>query len=169
MIYQRLSEMAAVIAVVLVALAYLAIRGWRSRAAAQSSILPELPAEFAQGENTETSDVYYVVTTVAGEPLNRIMRFGLGNRGKASATLSASGLIIDRVGEETLFLDQTSISAIGTASATIDKAVERDGLLVITWSSSKGAFDTYLRVLNKSFRELILASFSPSKPTQKGN
>ncbi|MDE2592324.1 MAG: hypothetical protein KGL41_05665 [Actinomycetales bacterium] len=167
MIYQRLTEMAAVMGLVLLALGYLAIRGWRSKAASQSKVLPELPPEFPSAGPVLSSPLYYVVTTMANEPLDRIMRFGLGNRGNAKAELSAAGLVIQRSGENTLNLSASAISAIGTASATIDKAVERDGLVVVTWGVDGTNFDTYLRVLNRDFREQLLASFKTSNPTQK--
>ena len=168
MIYQKLSEMAAVMGIVLVALAYLAIRGWRSRSASQSKLIAELPGGFEAGDAKQVSDLFYVVTTVAGAPLDRITRFGLGNRGKAKATLSAAGLILDRTGEESLFLEASAIKTVNTASATIGKAVERDGLVVVTWTYGTADFDTYLRVLNQEFRAQLLSEYAISTAKKVG-
>jgi hypothetical protein len=168
MIYEKLSEMAAVMGIVLIALAYLAIRGWRSRSAAQSKLIAQLPSGFEPAGDNKVSDLYYVVTTVSGAPLERIIRFGLGNRGKAVANLSEAGLILDRTGEEPLFLDASSIKSANTASATIGKAVERDGLVVVTWTNGTAEFDTYLRVLNQEFRVQLLNAYAISTAKKVG-
>lgn len=168
MIYQKLSEMAAVMGIVLIALAYLAIRSWRARSASQSKLIAELPSGFAPVDANKAAEIFYVVTTVAGAPLDRITRLGLGNRGKAKATLSAAGLILDRTGEESLFLEASAIKTVNTTSATIGKAVERDGLVVVTWTNGTADFDTYLRVLNQDFRAQLLSEYAISTAKKVG-
>lgn len=165
--YEKLTQMAAVMALLLAALAYLAVRGWRSRSASQSGILPELPHGFATEAEALESEVFYVVTTLANQPLERVMKHGLGNRGKAHAAFGSSGLSLQRVGEKDLFLSTNSIKSIATATATIDKAVERDGLVVITWTNGLADFDTYLRILNRDFRAAVLGAQEILSNTKK--
>ena len=56
-------------------------------------------------------------------------------------------IVIDRVGEATLAIADSSIVSVELASATLDRAVEKDGLVCLRWVSTATAFDTYLRVM----------------------
>jgi hypothetical protein len=95
------------------------------------------------------------------------MAHGLGNRGKATLRLSETGLVIERQGEKTLHLANERIFSVETATATLDRVVERDGLVVISWSTDTGKFDTYLRILNTEFREALLGAFAKAPTAQK--
>lgn len=164
---EKLVELGAVLALVLVALAYLAIRSWRGKAIAQSKFLPQLPSEFSLAGDLRETAASYVVTTFAGAPLERVMAHGLGNRGKATLRFSESGLVIERQGEKTLHLANERIYSVATATATLDRVVERDGLVVISWSTDTGKFDTYLRILNTEYREALLGAFAKAPTAQK--
>lgn len=164
---QKLVEMFGVLSLVLIALGYLAVRSWRARAIAHAKALPELPAAIEGSDSDIKAEASYVVTTFAELPLERVMAHGLGNRGKAQLRLSASGLSIHRIGEEALHLASSSIESVGTATATLDRVVEREGLVVITWSSGANRFDTFLRILNHDFREALLNAFAPRQNPQK--
>ena len=77
-------------------------------------------------------------------------------------------MILDRTGEEPLFLDASSIKSANTSSATIGKAVERDGLVVVTWTNGTAELDTYLRVLNQEFRVQLLNAYAISTAKKVG-
>lgn len=164
---QKLVELASVLALVLLALGYLAIRSWRGKAMAHAKFLPELPAPFAAAGDSISTTASYVVTTFAGTPLERLMAHGLGNRGKAVLELNDGGLVIERQGENALHLANASIVSVETATAALDRVVERDGLVVVTWSSTTNQFDTYLRILNSDFREALLRAFAKAPTAQK--
>ncbi|MDE2386480.1 MAG: hypothetical protein KGL77_02130 [Actinomycetales bacterium] len=164
---KKLVELGAVLGLVLLALAYLAIRSWRGKAIAHAKFLPELPTAFASAGDQLAAAASYVVTTFGGSPLERVMAHGLGNRGKAALYLSENGVVIERQGENALHLANASIVSVETATATLDRVVERDGLVVITWSTDTGKFDTYLRILNTEFREALISAFAKAPKAQK--
>lgn len=163
--YEKLYEVAAVLAVVLLGLGYLVLRSWRGRKVSQGKLLPSLPAAFELSNATATN-AHYVATTLHGEPLTRIVASGLAHRGLAELRYGTEGLIVDRRGEPTLFLKREAIESVGATNATIDRVVERDGLLVVTWHSGSSVFDTLLRVLNQDARNQIRSLFS-AQATQK--
>ena len=164
---QKLVEMFSVLSLVLVALGYLAVRSWRARAISHARVLPELPILLERSSSDMSADAAYVVSTFADAPLERFMAHGLGNRCKAHLRLNSAGLSIDRIGEAPLHLASSSIESVGTATATLDRVVERDGLVVVTWSSGVNRFDTYLRILNHEFRDALLNAFASRQTPQK--
>ena len=164
----QLLQMTGVLALVIAALGYLALRSWRGAIITQQRMLPALPAVPATADRTGAFECQYVVSTIAGEPLNRIKAHGLGHRGKALVSfVPADGnrltVVVDRVGEATLAIAEGSIVSVELASATLDRAVEKDGLVCVRWTSNATAFDTYLRVMNSELRERLLAVKTPTE------
>jgi hypothetical protein len=124
----------------------LMIAGWRTRRARQqdyaappviSEDLGDLVGEFA-GK--------YVATCRGGEPLERIVSHGLGFRGKATISITALGILVDRVGERALWIPFTAMRDVRRATWTIDRVVETDGLHLIEWTLGDRVVDTTLRV-----------------------
>ena len=110
---------------VIASLIYLSNRSVRK---AQESALPE-PSRPTQ--LTDGIAAFYVSTVFADSPLKRVWAWGLGGRGKALVTVEHDGVSIERQGELGLFLSRDVLTGVSRASATIDKGVEKDGLIAI--------------------------------------
>jgi len=97
----------------------------------------------------------YVSTVLASAPLDRVWAHGLGIRGKVEVSLSHGGINLDRTGEVGFLIPSQSLLAIGRASATIDKGVEMDGLLVIEWYWGDQVVLTNLRFVDFEKGKLV--------------
>ena len=136
----------------LIVLAFLAlllalmVLGWRARQRRQSAIARPLPPPESLGEIHGTFDGFYVATTVAGEPLNRIAVRGLGYRARASVTVAASGIILSLRGEPDAFIPTASLREVTRATWTIDRVVENGGLVLVAWTLGDTPVDSYFRL-----------------------
>ena len=93
------------------------------------------------------SELFYVATTIAGEPLNRVAVSGLGYRARASVTVATAGLVLAIAGEPDAFIPAEAIRAVERATWTIDRVVETGGLVCVTWMLGETPVDSYLRVV----------------------
>ncbi|MEY4981452.1 MAG: hypothetical protein RL174_790 [Actinomycetota bacterium] len=143
--------------VVFISLVALAIRVWLNRRGAQEQVL-EQPSGPFDSETLESASGFYVATTFAGEPLNRVSAFGLGHRGKADFALSAEGISIIRQGENSFAIRKADISAISLQQGTIDRVVESEGLISIVWQLGQSSVETSLRIVDKSSRTSFYAA-----------
>ena len=114
----------------------------RSKRAKQEAVYAK-PAHSEKGELVARG--LYVSTVLAASPLERIWAYGLGSRGKVEISHSNLGISFDRTGETSFLIPASAVLAVGRASATIDKGVERDGLVVIEWQLGDHALLTHLR------------------------
>src|SRR5690606_8271410 len=94
---------------------------------------------------------FYVATTVADEPLNRIAVAGLGYRARASVAVHASGVSLAIPGQAPIFIPAADIRSVQKATWTIDRAVEQGGLILIRWvlgseAADQREVDSYLRL-----------------------
>ena len=141
--------MAIVIAllVLLLALMYL---GWRARQRRQR----DLPAPLAVPATLEaalgTFNGKYVATTVAGKPLERIAVHGLGFRSAASVTLTDAGVLVQRPGNDDLWIPLAAVVERRTATWTIDRVVERGGLELVEWDLGGTPVDSYFRLVDQA-------------------
>jgi len=128
--------------VVLVGLVYL---GWRNRLKRQQDIapLPDVPEDTSAPEAAYEGQ--YVVTTTAGDWLDRLAVHGLGIRSSALLRLYPHGVLIERRGAPDLYLPGPDIKAVRTESGMVGKFVEKDGLAVITWTLGGRDVDTAFR------------------------
>jgi hypothetical protein len=101
---------------------------------------------------------YYVATVYADGPLNKFWGHGLGARGQAQFAITPNGLAISRDGEASFLIPSKAISAIGHQSATIDKAVEKDGLLLVDWTLGETKLTTVIRIVEQKVRKDFEAS-----------
>jgi hypothetical protein len=129
--------------------AYLVLRSVRRSRSKQESLLPAILPAVTDG----TFETFYVATVFAERPLDRIWAHGLGVRGKAKLGLSSEGVSVHRVGERGFFIPAASITELGSAQATIDKGVERDGLTTIVWNHGEVALQSVFRFINQKVRE----------------
>lgn len=93
----------------------------------------------------EFERVFYVATTPAGEPLERIALAGLEFRGWSSLAVFTDGVSLRVTGETPVTIPVTAIAGEGQAQLTIDKVVERDGLSILVWESTRGTLESVFR------------------------
>jgi hypothetical protein len=137
--------------------------GWRARRRRQAD-LPALDAPPASlGAALLVDDVFYVATTVAEAPTDRIAVRGLGFRSRAAVAVHPDGLVLSIAGQPDAFIPSTAITGIGRATWTIDRVVGRDGLVVVTWTLGDTAVDTYLKSDQPDALVGALTSLSPLK------
>jgi len=136
----------ALVVVVILALAFLGMwLGWRARRRRQAD-LPTLatpPADL--GEIRRREDVFYVATTRADAPLDRIAVHGLGFRARAQVTVAGSGIRLDIAGESPVFVPVADLVGVGRATWTIDRAVSNSGLVFVRFRLGSDEVDSYVR------------------------
>lgn len=118
---------------IVLALLVLALLGmawsWRRRGRAQRALLiPAVPADL-HPTGVEV-DGLLAATTFAGRPLDRVHVDGLGFRARATLRTTDRGVLVERAGGAPFL----ATGRAGTASWTLDKGVERDGLTVLGWN-----------------------------------
>lgn len=136
-----------IVVVVLILLIFTGmIFGWRARQHRQASLVRALPVPRDIGSELLSLDVFYVATTIAGEPLNRVAVSGLGYRARASITVATEGIVLSLAGEPDAFIPTAELRGVERATWTIDRVVETGGLVCVSWMLGDTAVDSYLRV-----------------------
>lgn len=154
----------AILAVVVIVLA-LAIVGWRRRVQRDSGSGGGYSTPGTLSAPTAQADALYVATTKAGQHLERLALPGLAFRGAATVTVRPEGVELAVNGESPVFVPAAVVSGIGTASVAIDRAVERDGLLRLGWTTSGGtAADSYFRVVDPAGRAQLATAIEQIVP-----
>jgi hypothetical protein len=113
-------------------------------------------------------DGLYVATTRHGEPLERLASPGLGFRSKAAIVVADAGLALEIPGQERIVLPAARLVEVAQATVAIDRVVERDGLVRVTWRTDPGSIvDTYLRAQDASAATLAdsIRPLIPTSPT----
>ncbi len=143
-----------VIALALFALfAGFAFYSWRRRITKQASLL-DAP-EFVHG-NEDGFKTFYVATTFGNRPLERIVAHGFAHRGIAYLSLGKHCLVVSRVGEKSFTVPISAISSVSGNSSVIDRAVETNGLLTISWRLGEEIVDSHFRFVNTEHRESMV-------------
>lgn len=130
----------------LVVLLTLMLLGWRSRQKKQSNIAQPDSVPASIGTTHGTFDGFYVATTAANDPLNRIAVRGLGYRARATVTVAEAGLVFALRGESDAFIPLGSLREVTRATWTIDRVVEEGGLVLIGWQLGDTPVDSYFRL-----------------------
>ena len=131
------------ILVVLIGLMWLGWRNLKRRSAGIPAPQP-IPASDA-AELLHTSGLH-VATTHAGRPLDRVVVRGLGFRAATDIRVTPAGVELRLGGGAEAFVPAESLRTVDRASWTIDRAVERGGLVVLGWTRGDTPVDTNLRV-----------------------
>ncbi|MFT4030022.1 MAG: hypothetical protein QM675_09100 [Protaetiibacter sp.] len=141
---ERLIPALVILAMIVVAFGFMAL-GWRNRRRRQSflDVVPVPPAEI--GEELAAERVLYVATTLAGQPLERVVVDGLAFRAKGEVRIARGGIVLDLAGSRPAFIPVADIIGVGLASWTIDKGVEEGGLVFVRWQLGGTGVDSYLR------------------------
>jgi hypothetical protein len=116
----------------------------------------------------ELGDVFYASTVFANSQLERVWAHGLGGRGKAKIFIDSQGVSLERTGEPSIYIPKVDLVAMGRVSATIDKGVERNGLLALTWRLGGTELVTNLRVVNPKERNKIEMAIENATGVQRG-
>ena len=141
--------------------AAIAIRAWKSRAARQSSLFLSPPEKLVtKGEPMVIANAFYVATTFANNFLERIAAHGLGARGFGQIQVFGEGVLISRVGERDLAIVGDDLLSVSYSQVAIDKAVESDGLMVLSWRAGETKLATHLRIKDLSSRDRIFRTIS---------
>ncbi len=114
-----------------------------------------LPAPSAPQSFESLFDCFYVATVFANNPLDRVWAHGLGPRGKAMIGQSRSELVISRVGEKSFVIPFDSIEHLGRGGATIDRGVEKSGLVQIGWRLGNTNLLTSLRITSNQEKNFL--------------
>ncbi len=148
----------AVCAVVLVGVMALMRRGWRRRVARQGDVppLPAIPPSLAAP--VTAAEVVYVVTTTAGDWLDRIAAGGLGVRSRAVLEVHPVGVLIERDGAPAVWIPAGQLRGARLARGIAGKFTEEGGLVVVTWAHGDRVLDTGVRALERDRHdELVVA------------
>ncbi len=122
--------------------------GWKHRAQRQSDIAapPAAPEDLGE-ELTEPLSGLYVSTTRAGSWQDRIVAHGLGRRAAAVLHLTSVGVLIERTGENEIFIPVADLEAIGSSPGIAGKVMAMpDGILLLTWNLGGTRVDSGLRL-----------------------
>ena len=145
----------ATLALVAVAFVLLTI-GWRNRLRRQSDVdpLPGVPAEL--GAPLAAADGQYVASTTAGDWLDRIAVQNLGLRTNAGLSVHPEGALFDRAGAGPVFIPAGRLTGVRLESGMAGKFVEKDGLLVLSWTLGARELDTGFRTRHAEDKTILL-------------
>jgi hypothetical protein len=136
---------AAGVLLLLVALLGLMALGWRRRRRRQAHLATPAAVPAELGDVHARDRVFYVATTSADAPLDRITVAGLGFRAHADVTVASAGVVLDIPGETPVFVPRADLVGTGEATWTIDKAVGEGGLTLLRWRLGGTELDSYFR------------------------
>ncbi len=153
-------QLMAIVIAILVLPLVLMYTGLRARKRRQKDVAAPLAAPADLGAPLGTFDGKSVATTVAGKPLERIAVHGLGFRSDASLTLTGTGLLVQRPGSDDVWIPRADVLDRRTATWTLDRVVEHDGLELVEWSLGGTAVESYFRLrapeaFEKAFQQLL--------------
>ncbi|WP_156688175.1 PH-like domain-containing protein [Mycobacterium sp. Marseille-P9652] len=143
---------AAVLVVVIAVVMQLMMRGWRSRAQRQQELLGELPAiPDVVGAAIITTRGHYCGSMMAPGWNERIAAGDLGYRSKAVLTRYASGILLERVRAQPIWIPRESLASIRIERSMGGRGVARIGILAIRWRLASGTeIDTGFRANHRA-------------------
>ena len=120
--------------------------GWRTRSRRQDDCAVLDPVPNDPGAVLAVGSGLYVATTLFEQPLERVMAPRLGFRSRARLTVASGGIIVELTGQDPFFVARHLLRTVQRATWTIDKAVEKDGLVVIAWRWDERDVESYFRL-----------------------
>lgn len=134
--------------------------GWRNRTRRQEHLqAPPGPPEDL-GAPLYAAEGQYIVTTTGGDWLDRVNVHGLGNKATATAAVYRHGLLFDRSGDSEVYIDRDCLVGVRLERGMAGKFVEKDGLLVVSWTHGTDTFDTGFRTRYAADKPQLLAAVS---------
>lgn len=156
-------ELMAITLVFLAVLLLLMLFGWLARRRRQKDVAAPLTPPASLGVALGTFEGKYVATTKADDPLDRIAVRGLGFRGYATLTVTGEGMLVQRPGNDDFWIPKSDLRGRRTATWTIDRVVEPDGLELVAWTLGVTPVDTYFQVDQAVSFEKALDQLVPTK------
>lgn len=130
--------------------------GWRRRTRRDAGLTA--PTTPLVGAELISSSGLYVATTAHDVSLERLAIRHLAFRSNVTVTVLASGVRLSMPGEPVVSIAAADIVDVDRASVTIDRVVEKDGLVRLSWRiSSDTIVDSYLRLQETDPSALIAA------------
>ena len=143
--------------------------GWRHRLARQGSALsipglPAVPEDLGPDLSTPLSGLY-VSSTPAGKWQDRLVVHGLGRRARVTVHRHRAGVLLDRVGEEPIFIPADSLDGVRTAPGIAGKVMGMEqGILVLTWRLGGIEVDSGIRADDLQIQREWLAAPGSTGP-----
>ena len=147
-----------IIALVILGVFALMMYGWASRRRRQAGIAQPVPAPGNLGAASLDVTGWYVATTVVDAPLERIAVHGLGFRARATVSVHPEGVVLSVRGQHPILIAGSALRGVGRATWTIDRVVERDGLVLIGWMLGDTPVDSYLRLPDPGAAAALVAA-----------
>ena len=138
--------------------AIIALITWRRRMSAQALLL-EVPVGIES--SFAATNCFYVATTFSERPLERVIAYGLAHHGYARLAVTGSGVEVSRVGEFGFLIPAADLIEVSLGSAVIDRAVEKEGLVAITWRLGAVELQTHFRFVSSELRSEALEALRP--------
>jgi hypothetical protein len=158
----RLTPTLVIVGILVVVFTGLAL-GWRARRRRQSALPALATPPAGLGEALATDDGFYVATTRAESPTDRIAVRGLAFRARAGVAVHPEGLVLSIAGQPDAFIPTSAIDGVGRATWTIDRVVGKDGLVFVRWTFGDVLVDTNLRVSDPDALVTALTEITPTK------
>lgn len=134
-----------VLAVLLLLLALMWL-GWRNLKRRNAGIPAPQPIPPTSAAEVLRTPGLHVATTHVGRPLDRVAVRGLAFRATADIRVTRDGVELRLAGGTDCYIPAAGIVGVDRGTWTLDRAVERGGLVVITWTLGDASIDTHLRV-----------------------
>lgn len=158
----RLTPTLVIVGILVVVFAGLAL-GWRARRRRQAGLPAVATPPAGLGAPLTVSDGFYVATTHAESPTDRVAVRGLAFRARAGVAVHPEGVVLSIAGQSDAFIPTATITGIGLATWTIDRVVGRDGLVFVRWHLGDTLVDTNLRVPDPDALVAALTTIAPAK------
>lgn len=157
----RLAPVVVIVGILVLLFAGLAL-GWFARRRRQAA-LPALETPPVNlGAAVAVHDGFYVATTRADAPTDRIAVRGLGFRARAGVAVHPQGIVLSIAGRPDAFIPGSAILGVGRATWTIDRVVGTDGLVFVRWRLGDVDIDTNLRVAEPAALVTALQTIAPA-------
>lgn len=155
-----------IVAVVLLLLLLGGWAAWRSRTRRDAGLVPSHAVPAQPGAVIVTARALYVATTKHGEPLERLAIRGLGFRAQGALAVHDSGVLLSLDGSEDVWIPASDLIDAEPATVVIDKAVERDGLLAVSWRIGAVPVSSYFRVFEPEKSGAIYDAIDSIAPSE---
>ncbi|MGF2948033.1 PH-like domain-containing protein [Microbacterium alcoholitolerans] len=143
--------MAAAAALILLAMFF----AWRARLRRDSGLSAPIGVP-EHAEVTARQEILYVATTKHDQPLERVAIRPLTYRARGELVLTDRGVALSLDGAPTVFLASGRLVAADRATVTIDRVVERDGLIRLVWRAADGILvDSFLRLASADPQQIL--------------
>lgn len=137
---------------------------WRARSRRDAGVPAGQPLPENGIHPIVTTDVLYVASTRAGQPLERLAIRGLAFRARAELTVADEGVVLAVPGQDPVFLATAQLRSAQPATWTIDRVVESNGLIALAWRSDGTDVDSYVRVIDPTRHAPLLSTLSALIP-----